>query len=165
MMQFYPDIRSRIASPPIWWDEHAVPRYCEFEPSKMVNSGAGEAALVEIECQNCRQLFRVAFSNVNWRDGSIAEAIRAKVLSYGDPPIIPCCVDAGSMTSMPRRVLEYWHRHDPKYVGAKDGFKNVVLDLKAWDTWTRDVALEIDIRDASTVEKDADPLWPLPRWS
>ena len=157
MKPFYPDILSRIDSPPIWWDEHAVPRYCEFEPSKIVNFGADEAALVEIECQNCRQLFRVAFSSVNWRDGSIAEAIKTKALCYGDPPILPCCVDAFGMSSESRRVLEYWHLHDPKYVGAKNDVKNAVLDHKAWHTWTRDASLEIDLRGAYVVEKDADP--------
>lgn len=165
MQPFYPDILSRIDVPPIWWDEHAVPRYCEFEPGKIVNSMAGETALVEIECQNCRQLFRVAFSNVNWRTGTIAEAIRAKALHYGDPPIIPCCADSFSMSSEPRRVLEYWRRHDPKFVGTRNGVENVILDWASWDAWTRDISLEIDIRSDWIVEKDANPLWPRPRSS
>ena len=165
MKPLYKDILSRIDSPPVWWDEHAVPRYCEFEPGKIVNFGASETALVEIECQNCRQLFRVAFSNVNWSEGSIAEAIRSKALAYGDPPLLPCCGDAFGMSTLSRCVIEYWHRHDPKYVGTRNGVKKAILDYKAWNAWTRDVSLEIDIRDTSLVEKDSYPRWPPPRWS
>ena len=44
------------------------------------------------------------------------------------------------MSSIPRRVLEYWRRHDQRYVEG-----NQVTNLKAWLEWVRDPSLEIDI--------------------
>jgi hypothetical protein len=58
----YDDILTRITEEPSWFDEHAVPRYCEFAPNKVANIYTNEAALVEVTCHHCRRLFRVAFS-------------------------------------------------------------------------------------------------------
>jgi hypothetical protein len=58
----YQDIRSRIAEEPKWFDEHAVPRFNNFEPSEIANIYAEECALVLIKCQNCDHEFKVAFS-------------------------------------------------------------------------------------------------------
>ncbi len=43
------------------------------------------------------------------------------------------------MNSKPRRVLEYWHRYDRRYV---EGTK--VINM-AYFHWVRDPSLEIDI--------------------
>jgi hypothetical protein len=141
--QFYGDILSRIVEEPIWFDEHAVPRYCEFAPDKLANIYAGEAALAEVTCQVCQRLFRVAFSTANWSSGTIADAIRLRTLHFGDPPNVNCCGNA-HMNSEPRRVIEYWRRHDPKYA-QREGNMNVVKD-RAFHDWSRDHALEVDIR-------------------
>jgi hypothetical protein len=47
----YDDIRALTAEPPKWWDEFAVPRYCDFRPRSAANIYAREAALLLIECQ------------------------------------------------------------------------------------------------------------------
>jgi hypothetical protein len=144
----YDDIISRISTPPIWFDEHAVPRYCVFEPERSVSIHIGEIALAEITCQECQRLFRVAFSVVNFRKQTIAEAIRSKTLRYGDPPrhdgdpADPHRCSAGAtMNSEPRRVLEYWHRHDPRYVEG-----DRIINDKAYFKWLRDPSLETDIQ-------------------
>ena len=46
------------------------------------------------------------------------------------------------MNSEPRRVLEYWERHEKRYV--KD---NLIID-NAYFTWLRDPSLEINIQPA-----------------
>ncbi len=43
------------------------------------------------------------------------------------------------MNSEPRRVLEYWHRHDPRHVVDR------LITNRAWFEWVRDPSLEIDI--------------------
>ncbi len=58
----YNDILDHINEPPQWWDEHAVPRFIPFEPQRMANIYALEAALVLITCQYCKRPFHVAFS-------------------------------------------------------------------------------------------------------
>ena len=130
MYRRYDDILSRIGEEPAWFDEHAVPRYCEFAPEKIADIYADEAALAEVTCQWCKHVFRVAFSQDNAYaqvpSESIAEAIRSRTLHFGDPPNF-CCDVGASMNSEPRRVIEYWHRHDPY-------------------TWTRDSSFEVDIR-------------------
>ena len=144
MYQRYDDILLRIAEEPTWFDEHAVPRYCKFEPEKIANIYAREAALAEVNCQYCKRIFLVAFSELNWHAGKIADAIRSRTLHFGDPP--NACCDAGaSANSEPRKVIEYWNRHNPKYTRREEN-QRVVTDLAAWMKWVRDPALEIDIR-------------------
>jgi hypothetical protein len=145
----YDDILSRIGSPPVWFDEHAVPRYCTFEPVRSPNIHIGEIALVEITCQNCGHVFHVAFSRLNMPSGTIAEAIRMKTLHYGDPPNVWCCSAGPSMNSIPRRVLEYWHRHDKRYVED-----NRIIN-QAYFQWVRDPSLEVDLQ----VEGDGSFPW------
>lgn len=62
MNEHYKDIRSRLAEPPKWFDEHAVPRYCPFRPTRTANIYCDEAVLAVITCQGCGTPFRVAFS-------------------------------------------------------------------------------------------------------
>jgi hypothetical protein len=45
------------------------------------------------------------------------------------------------MNSEPRRVLEYWHRHDPRYVEG-----DRIINDKAYFKWLRDPSLETDIQ-------------------
>jgi hypothetical protein len=113
MNEDYLDIRERIPENPKWWDENAVPRYCEFHPQRCANVYSREVALVRITCQGCGQEFPVAFSSghlENDDDDAIAVQIKAKTLHYGDPPNVDCCAAGQTMNSEPRRVLEYWHR-------------------------------------------------------
>ena len=148
----YDDILSRIAEEPVWFDEHGVPRYCEFAPSKVANPYAEEAALVEVTCQSCSRPFRVAFSarasaavsQEDWPAGPIGKAIREKTLDYGDPPNVWCCHAGPSMTSVPRRVLEYWRQGNPGLV-RMEGHRRVITNPKAYFTWTRYPSFEIEV--------------------
>jgi hypothetical protein len=89
----------------------------------------------------------VAFSAVNFEQ-NIANAIHSKDLHYGDPPrhdgdptALHRCLAGATMNSEPRRVLEYWHRHDRRYVEG-----NRIINSKAWSEWVRDPSLEVDIQ-------------------
>jgi hypothetical protein len=55
--QRYDDILSKIAEEPTWFDEHAVPRYCQFAPDKLVNIHAGETALAEVLAKSASACF------------------------------------------------------------------------------------------------------------
>jgi hypothetical protein len=143
----YHDITSRIGSPPIWFDEHAVPRYCVFEPLRSASIHIGEIALLEIRCQGCPRTFNVALSAVNFREGTIANAIRSRTLHYGDPPRhegdpsdTDACVAGASMNSEPRRVIEYWHRFDRRFI---EGSR---ITSPAYHEWLRDPSFEIDVK-------------------
>jgi|ERR1700733_3381805 hypothetical protein len=130
----YDDIIARIDTEPLWFDEHAVPRYCAFEPNRSANIFTSEIALIEISCQECAQRFRVAFSGMNFGHMNImtlAEGIKEKLI-FIEPPRhnLKTCA-AGSATSCePIRVLEYWRR-PPRGDHT---------------SWTRDPSLEIDLR-------------------
>ena len=149
----YDDILSRIPEEPVWFDEHAVPRYCVFHPSKVANAYADEVALAEVTCQSCARLFRVAFAarapathaKDEWPAGPIGRAIREKTLHYGDPPNVWCCQAGPTENSEPRRVIQYWRQGDPKYVGDAEHGGRVITDPKAYFTWTRYPEFEIDI--------------------
>ena len=118
MNEAYEDIRDLIGQEPQWWDEHAVPRFCAFDPSRCADIYADEAALVEIRCQGCERSFHVAFTNspvrkveCNGIDGpSLADEIRRKTLHYGAPPNVGCCAAGPTMSSVPVRVIGYWQR-------------------------------------------------------
>jgi hypothetical protein len=136
MFNDYDDITERIAEPPKWWDEQGVPRYADFSPYLIWNIYASEAALVEIACSACWNLFQVAFSlpGAGFQETigdcqTIAEAIEKGKLHYGDPPNYGNCRDGASMGCYDLRVLQYWIRPP---VGH----------------WTRDARLEIELPDA-----------------
>ncbi|MEM9638254.1 MAG: hypothetical protein AAGA94_11455 [Pseudomonadota bacterium] len=159
MHHHYGDILSRIAEPPLWFDENAVPRFDPFTVDRVANIYANEVALVRITCQGCKSSFDVAFSGVKVsrplpadakRDGPspmIRDHIRARTLHYGDPPNIRCCAGGPSMNSVPRQVMEYWIK--PVILGEGMGCdietgKQVLLDRKALK-FRRNPAFEIDI--------------------
>lgn len=100
------DIRSRIPEAPFWWDENGVPRYCEFHPTHAAKVNCAEVALVEIACRGCRFMFYIAFSHVNIFDNTIAGAILAGTLEYGEPPNIGCCREGPDMESERGPVIQ-----------------------------------------------------------
>lgn len=121
MNRYYEDLLSRINEEPVWFDEHAVPRFCPFEPGKAANIYAEEVVLTEIACQNCARRFLVAFSRSQMdaisfikdqaRFRWLADEIKKRSLHYGDPPNMHCCASGPSMNSEMLRVVEYWRRN------------------------------------------------------
>lgn len=116
MNHHYRDITERIEGDPLWWDEVAVPRYCEFGPEHVAEIYATEAALVSVACQNCGRVFPVSFS---WRSSdkyfydvpALSERIEAgHGLEYGDPPNYGCCPAGPTMNSEAIQVLQFWRR-------------------------------------------------------
>jgi len=110
---------------------------------KAWNIYADECALVHIACQNCGHQFHVCFSDsksqrmLERASGmrerrTLADAIRAKTIHYGDPPNVDCCAAGPTMNCDDIQVLEYWHRPDFE--------------------WTRVPELEISVED----EKDSE---------
>lgn len=134
MHHHYEDIRlvmSSLGQEPKWFDEHAVPRYCEFSPDQAANIYADEVALVLITCQACGREFRVCFSlsdmdRIIRERGSLADEIRTKELHYGDPPNVGCCMSGPTMNSEPRRVLQYWHRRN--FDWARDASSEIAIE-------------------------------------
>ena len=152
MLTHYEDILSRIAEPPRWFDEHGVPRYCEFAPQHIANIYADECALLAIECQSCGRPFNVAIDaamanrmaskeSAEWR--TLADVIRSHDIHYGDPPNVNCCGVGHTQNSIPRRVLEYWERIQETAIDPASGLRVV----RGHRHWTRDHSLEIEIPD------------------
>jgi hypothetical protein len=143
----YDDILSRIPEEPQWWDEHAVPRFCLFEPRLCADIHCSEAVLAEIACQNCGKLYRVALSRGEWvaeqKGRRLCDDIVSSTLHYGDPPQ-GCCNTGASENSIPRRVVEYWRRHHPENLDASANPRRVI-DSKAYHEWRRDPSFEIEI--------------------
>ena len=154
MFQHYKDILARIAESPRWFDEQGVPRYCPFTPGAIANIYAHECALLEIACQGCGKSFIVAIDqkganeaiampgqNVPWQ--KLADLIRSQKIEYSDPPNVECCGDGPSMTSVTKRVLEYWYRWEETY--TEPGSAVVLVRARSMD-WKRDPRLEIEIK-------------------
>lgn len=116
---------------PRWWDENGVPRFCDFHPQASGYIYASEAVLLGITCQGCGHPFRVCMTqgdmSYSWwplekppyEDGvrcvfkkwpTLAERVEAGEIEYGDPPNVGCCAAGPTMSSVPRRVLEFWRR-------------------------------------------------------
>jgi hypothetical protein len=106
----YADIRGRIQTEPLWFDEVAVPRYCPFAPDAMANIYAREAVLVLAVCQTCLRHFQLAISRPSPDAKDLATAIHHRRLHYGDPPNVGCCDTGPTETVVELRVLEYWRR-------------------------------------------------------
>lgn len=151
MNHHYDDIRSRIAEAPKWWDEHAVPRYCEFTPDETADIYAHEVALVEIACQGCDQegrttLFLVAFSWNGWEPGEIPVMLeQVKQLHYGDPPNTGCCLGGATMSSIPRRVVEFWRKGGEEFTAPDKHNPNMRVCLPGYFDWRRVPELEVAI--------------------
>jgi len=123
MHHHYQDIRDRIPEDPKWWDEHAVPRYCEFGPGETADIYASEVALVLIRCQSCDRPFHVCFSWGSMKLGQNEDGTwygktttpqtveSVEQLHYGDPPNAWCCAAGATMNSTPVKVLEFWRRN------------------------------------------------------
>lgn len=153
MHRYYKDILERVSEPPKWFDENAVPRFCEFSPEEVAYIYAREVALVMIECQACAIPFKVALTELNLRDvlwdsggkkiKNISDLIADRSIHYGDPPNIDCCGTGPTMNSVAIRVLEYWYK--PVVRGEGLGGRKI-QDPQAL-TFQRDPEFEIDIRN------------------
>jgi len=143
MNHYYADILDRLGNPS-WWDEHAVPRYCDFAPDRCADIYAVEAVLLRIACQSCHRRFDVALTShprsISYPyDEKLSDKIRDGSIHYGDPPNIQCCAAGPTMNCFDLRVTEYWRQ------GANHA-------------WERDSSLEIELPDASEVgAENAEP--------
>jgi hypothetical protein len=108
----YQDIRNKLGYP-IWWDEHAVPRYCAFTPEEFADIYAREGCLLEIACQNCGRRFKVAMSSSVFDQLDLSLRVKYNTIHYGDPPNVGCCAAGPTMNSVPLRVLRFYRR-EPK---------------------------------------------------
>ncbi len=104
MFACYHDIMSKLERP-LWFDESAVPRYCEFHPRYLANIYVDEAALLHVGCQVCEIPFIVAMSG---QYPVLTTGIGDNTISYGDPPNVGC--NNASMSSAALQVLQYWRR-------------------------------------------------------
>ncbi|MGB9792813.1 MAG: hypothetical protein ACPLTR_09605 [Thermacetogeniaceae bacterium] len=115
----YSDILDRLG-PPLWWDEHGVPRYEPFDPY-LCEPCSKAVALMEVECQMCGERFRVAVSAndlalFNWSKYHPNEDYHptpqdARLFAYGDSPrhgYYGACLAGNTMSSIPIRILKFW---------------------------------------------------------
>ena len=114
MNHHYQDITDKLGAPK-WWDENAVPRYCEFHPDARARVYANEVVFIEIHCQNCGTPFYVAMSRgkldiLIGNRQSLADEIVKRTIHFGDPPNSGCCPAGPTMNSIPIKVLQYWRR-------------------------------------------------------
>lgn len=160
----YQDILDLIDRDPIWFDEHAVPRFVLFSPKCIADIYADECALLEIACQACERPFLVAMSTnlakrymavprPECRDEfqrrlhvaaseTLAWEISTGRVHYGDPPNVGCCCAGPTMNSVPRRVVEYWRRNgdgdaEKKTLG-RDWERDRRLEVAIEATWAKD---------------------------
>jgi hypothetical protein len=135
--------RLGVDNPILWWDECGAPRYTPFEPREASNIYADEALLLLISCQSCGKEFHVCMvhergSEKERGEPSLERSIREKDLYYGDPPNISCCLSGPTMSSVPKRVLQYWRRaRGPSPQGL---------------SWVRDPSLEVAVTPAWATE-------------
>lgn len=119
MHHHYGDITDKIDEEPTWWDEYAVPRYCDFSPHVTANIYASEAILLQVACQSCGKRFDVAMTfNPEWDNVTATED--TEQLDYGDPPNAVCCPAGPTMNSIPIRIKEFWKREDFEWERVPD---------------------------------------------
>jgi hypothetical protein len=106
MRTSYQDIIDLTSTPPLWFDEAGVPRYCSFAPSESANIYAGAVALARINCSSCGQEFTVCISSTQSQE--LLRSVEAGKVSYGDPPNTGCCPSGATLTSRTVAVTEVW---------------------------------------------------------
>lgn len=114
MHHHYKDVRERIVESPKWFDECAVPRYCDFAPDEAANICSTRVALVLIQCQSCGRGFKVCFSTGSMEqyigNTDLWQEIKDGALHYGDPPNVQCCPAGPTMNCLDIQVLEAWEK-------------------------------------------------------
>jgi hypothetical protein len=141
----YNDIMDLISEEPKWFDENAVPRYCDFSPDKTANIYADEIVFMRISCQGCGREFKVCISSnkrSRYFEGtlfpSLKEKIKNKEIHYGDPPNVYCCAAGNTMSSVPIEVLEYWERSDEdRFLGK---VRNSEFEVRVVPDWALDTS-------------------------
>lgn len=101
---------------PLWWDMHGVPRFVPYAPG-LQSIYAREEALLQVSCQGCGRMFEVGVyddplvgSDVTREGGLMRSGLEAgQELYYGDPPNV-CCRVGATMSSLSRRVIQFWTR-------------------------------------------------------
>ena len=89
-----------------------MPRYSEFSPKLVNDPYAKNVALIEIACQECGAVFKVALSS---SEEEFKEVAREGLLRYGDPPVSGCCQLGLTMNSRPLRTLQFWELKDREW--------------------------------------------------
>lgn len=141
MHRCYHDILERIAAPPDWFDEHAVPRWGEFTPYMAANIYAHEVVLLRVTCQACERSFDVCMSaHPLGIDGvrDLEALVRKHDIFYGDPPNVECCAAGPTMNSIPVQVLQFWRRNISKESGLKWS-RVPELEIAIHPTWNERV--------------------------
>lgn len=128
MKHYLADIIERISDPILWWDEGAIPRYCEFHPSQISDIYSDEVALLLIACQYCGTEFKVVLSRSTFdrhinHMSFLANDIKNNRITYGDPPNINCCAPGPTMSAHEITVLEYWQRNSHHEWHRVDGYE------------------------------------------
>ena len=155
----YEDIIEAIGKPPLWWDEHGVPRFRAHHPKLSPDIYANEVVLLRIACQCClheqlvqrtwgsgqaiRWLIHVEWAALSKGEAvdksrsvrTLADAVRDGSIHYGDPPHHDddrgeFCHAGCTMNVYDLKIEEFWARKDPPDSG-----------------WARVPALEILLPD------------------
>lgn len=114
MHNSYKDIIDRIKEEPKWWDDNAVPRYCDFHPRHSPNIYANQVILLRIACQGCGKQFKVErnwspFHQMHTMNGTSFDQ-RLDNIYFGDPPNAGCCPVGPTMSSISLHIDEFWER-------------------------------------------------------
>lgn len=125
----FADIRTRIATPPLWYDEAGTPRYDLFHP-KMLGIYDTFAILGHIACQSChwRCFVGRGWSALDFiRQGMLKEGPvfptlvdLAEAFNYGDPPRHDCPGAGETMTSELWAIAEAWEKIDFEWTRRPD---------------------------------------------
>ena len=134
MHNCYEDILLKLGSPR-WWDQNAVPRYCDFSPDEIPNIYATEVIYFLIQCQNCGEPFRVQMSTSGYSNVSGEYKMftymndNLKYLHYGDPPNNKCCGMGSSMNCDDIEIMEFWVKNrDTDYLWERKHEYEIRLD-------------------------------------
>lgn len=110
MKNNYPDIRDLTPAKPMWYDSNGVPRYRQFTPDMLPSIYAVACCLLSIECQVCKEPFRVALEQEFFDTDKFVRMIADHSMCYGDPPNHGCVGD--TMNSELICVEEVWTKPD-----------------------------------------------------
>ena len=109
MLPSYDDVKLLFGKPR-WYDEHGVPRYCDFHPDKCGVYNV-YVALCLIGCQSCKKTFLVAVERDSEKSMwghpiELPTPTSVRSFHYGDPPHHGCVGD--SMNCETRAIKEFW---------------------------------------------------------
>jgi hypothetical protein len=133
MLESYADVIEAAGKPPVWWDVHGGPHYCE--PGACRTHARDAWAMRRLRCQECTRLFRVCLVGPY---ATLYDRDRTELNYVASPAILPPSAPTGATHGDLRAMAKYAPRLDAggaERLGLDEETAAKVASAMTWKHW------------------------------